>query len=370
MAHLGTATFKTMSQATIPVVLRSGESQVIPGGEWLVLTGPYSSVQYFDPVGQVWRMFGAASSEAPSFVSSDGINYRIFNPTGTIVGGVVTNGGTANAAKNGIWPAGSSSSTGVTVTTTAGANAPAGTQQFNAIVGGDISTTVTIVTGGSGYVIPPRVTFTNPPPGGLVATGYAVLTAGAVSSVVVTNQGAGYASAPTVTFTAQYGDIGTGATATSALDATNSGKLVAVTLANDAGGYATVPTLTVSGLAGSPAVTAVMALSVVTATTVSGATNMNEGSQLTYVAQLCAATGTTTNPAYTTGLIGTRNGLGTYNTSASMASQTILDGGISQIDSSNLCTATWVSNGTIPGATTFGSGASGGQNDLSWLNPL
>ena len=369
MARIGTATPKTMAQAGIAAMLRSGESQLIPGGEWFIDLGIYSQIQYYDPIRQTWVCYNAGTSAHSCYVASDGANYRIFNPTGTVVGGVVTNGGTANTAKNGVWPAGSSSTTGVTVTTTAGANAPAGTQQFNAIVGGAVSATVTVVAGGANYTLPPLVTFSNPAQGGLVATGYAVLTSGAVSSIVITNQGAGYPSAPTVTLTAQAGDIGAGATATAILDSTQSGKLVAVTLANTAGGYATVPTLTVSGLAGSPAVTAVCALSVVTATTVSSATNQ-VATQLIYVAQLCGATSTTTNQEYTTGLIGIRNGLGAYNTSSSMASQTVIDGGISQLDSSNLCVITGLSNGTISGAQTFASGASGGQNDLTWLQPL
>jgi hypothetical protein len=366
--HLGTATLKTMAQASIPVQLRSGEAQIIPNGDWIIQPGAYTTLQYYDPVGQVWRSFGPSNSECPTIISSDGTNYRFFNISGTVVGGVVTNGGTANAAKNGIWPAGSNSVTGVTVTTTAGANAPAGTQLFNAIVGGAVSATVTVTAGGVNYVLPPLVTFSNPPAGGLAATGYAVLTAGVVTSIVVTNQGAGYASTPSITLTNEAGDIGSGAAATAILDAAQSGKLVAVTLANNAGGYATVPTLTIAGLAGSPAVTAIMALSVVTATTVSSATNQT-ASQLVYVAQLTGGTNTTTNPAYTTGLIGIRNGLGVYNTSATMATQAVLDGGISQIDSSNLCVA--ISSPTAAsGTATYGSGASGGINDLSWLAPL
>ena len=370
MARIGTATPKTLATPSQAVVLRSGESQMIPGGEWIVNPGIYSQLQYYDPVGMVWREFKAGGQQHTSYVASDGANYRIFNPTGTVVGGVVTNGGTANTAKNGIWPAGSSSTTGVTVTTTAGANAPGGTQQFNAIVGGAVSTSVTVATGGANYVQPPLVQFSNPPAGGLVATGYAVLTAGAVSSIVVTNQGAGYPSAPTVTLTAQTGDIGAGATATAVLDTTQSGKLVAITLANSAGGYASVPSLTVSGLAGSPAVTAIMCLSVVTAPTLSSATNLGNGHQLTYVAQQTAGTNTTTNPDYTLNLVGLRNGMGAYNTSATGASQTIIDGGLSQIDVSNLPVITLSPNGTTPGAATYASGASGGQNDLSWMLPL
>jgi hypothetical protein len=371
MARIGTATPKTMAQAGQAIVLRSGEAQVIPGGEWMINSGIYSTLQYYDPVPGIWRNYKTNMADGTKYISSDGSNYRLFNQTGTVVAGIVTNGGTANAAKNGVWPAATSNATtGVTVTTTAGSLAPAGTQLFNAIVGGAISATVTISAGGANYTLPPIVQFGNPAPGGLVATGYAVLTSGAVSSIVVTNQGAGYPSATTVSLVAQAGDIGAGAAATCILDTAQSGKLVAVTLANNAGGYAAVPTLTVAGLAGSPAVTAVMALSVVTAPTVSSASGGANGYQLQSVAGLCAATNTTTNPEYTINMVGIRNAIYAYGTSATFATQVILDGGISQIDSANLGVFSLAATGTTPAATTFASGTSGGQNDASWILPL
>jgi hypothetical protein len=370
MARIGTGTLKTMASPSTSVTLRSGQAEIIPCGEWVVMTGPYSLVQFYDPVGQVWRAVGASNNEQVTWITSDGASYRIFNPTGTVIGGVVTNGGTANTAKNGVWAAGSSSTTGVIATTTVGGAAPAGTAQFNVIVGGSISATVTVVTGGVGYVRPPIVTFSNPPPGGLVATGYAVLTAGAVSSIVVTNQGAGYASVPTVTLTNAPGDIGSGATATAAADATNTGKIVAVTMADNGSGYTAVPTVTPSGLAGSPAITAIMCFAVTTAPTVSAASGGANGYQLECVAGLTAGSNTTTNPAYTTGLIGIRNASFAYGTSATFASQIILDGGVSQIDHSNLGVFKIASTGTVAAATTFASGAVGGVTDQSFIIPL
>lgn len=67
---------------------------------------------------------------------------------------------------------------------------------FNSVV---IGTTITA--GGSAYGSPPTVTFSAPGSlGGITATGTAVLTADAVTSITLTNPGYGYADPPTVTF--------------------------------------------------------------------------------------------------------------------------------------------------------------------------
>ena len=79
-------------------------------------------------------------------------------------------------------------------------------------VGGVISATITA--GGSGYSSPPTVTFGAPSAPGRTATGYAKISSGAVSEIVITDSGSGYAagSPPTITF-------GSGvATATAVLD--------------------------------------------------------------------------------------------------------------------------------------------------------
>ena len=364
---------KSLANPSSAVTLQSGQFAVLPSGQNLVTLGKYSVVQWYDPVSTTWRNFNTAYNGIPFVMPSDGYNYRIINLSGCVVGAVVTNGGTSNTAKNGFWPAGSSSTTGVTATTTAGGNAPALTAQFNVIVGGAVSGTVTVTAGGSGYVIPPMVTFSNPPTGGLCATGYAVLTAGAVSSVTVTNQGAGYTSAPTITVTPVAGDVGTGAVLTAALVTSTTGgagQACLITMANYGGGYASVPTITMAGLT-SVAATAVTCLSVITAPTVSSATN-RVANQLVYCAQKTAATlfGSMTNPDYTTNLFTMRNGLGIYNTSATLASQTILDGGMSQLDVSNLCVS-MDSPTAASGTATYASGASGGAvSDISWVIPL
>ncbi len=74
---------------------------------------------------------------------------------------------------------------------------------------------VTITSGGSGYgTTVPTVSF-SAPTAGATATGTAFLTAGAVSSIVITNPGSGYTTAPTITIAAPTS--GTTATATATL---------------------------------------------------------------------------------------------------------------------------------------------------------
>lgn len=353
---------KSLANPSTAVTLQGGQYAVLPTGQYMVLPGKYTFLQWYDPISTTWRNFQCPLNQQPLTLSSDGYNYRLANLTGCVVGGVVTNGGTANTSKNGFWPAGSSSSTGVIVTTT-------GTATFNAIVGGVVNTSVTVNTAGSGYLLPPLVTFSPPPAGGLLATGYATLTNNTVTSITVKNQGAGYASAPTVTLTPVNGDLGTGATATATLDTTtNTGKLVAVTMANFGSAYTSVPTATITGLLGSAAVTPIMCFAVATATTVSSATN-RVANQLVYCAQLTGGSNTTTNPDYTTGIFQPRNGLGVYNTSSSLATQLILDGGLSQIDVSNLCVS-MDSPAAASATATYASGASGGVVDQSFVIPL
>lgn len=71
----------------------------------------------------------------------------------------------------------------------------------------------TVDNGGSGYVSAPTVTLTGG--GGAGATAVAIISGGAVVSVVPTSPGAGYTSAPTVSFS---GGSGTGGAATALLD--------------------------------------------------------------------------------------------------------------------------------------------------------
>jgi hypothetical protein len=102
---------------------------------------------------------------------------------------------------------------------------------------------IAVTAGGSGYTSAPTVHFS----GGsssTPATAHAVLTAGAVTSIVVDTPGYGYLTNPTVTL---IGGGGSGATATSTI------KLVDIVLATLGVGYVTAPSIGFSGGAGSGA---------------------------------------------------------------------------------------------------------------------
>jgi len=74
---------------------------------------------------------------------------------------------------------------------------------------GGISTTITVLNGGSGYVTAPIVTFSNPPAGGTLPTATANLTGGSVTSITVLTQGSGYINAPAVIFDGQSNNYST-----------------------------------------------------------------------------------------------------------------------------------------------------------------
>jgi len=165
------------------VALAAGQVQIIqPAGWYAIRTGIYSTVQQGDPITQIWRNIGGGvMAGGVEFFYSDGVNYRIANQNGCIVGAAITNVGSGYTSAPVITPS-------------------AGGSIWRAIVGGAVSQTVSIVNGGSNYTYPPLVQISAPPAGGVQATGYCALTTGAVSSVTIVDQGAGYASAPTITF--------------------------------------------------------------------------------------------------------------------------------------------------------------------------
>ena len=90
-----------------------------------------------------------------------------------------------------------------------------GTASPTVVAGGTVGA-VTIGAGGTGYTAAPTVAFTGG--GGTGAAGTATVSAGVVTGVTITNHGTGYTSAPTVAFTG----AGTGATATAAINTSDS----------------------------------------------------------------------------------------------------------------------------------------------------
>ena len=233
------------------VTLISGQTQIIsPAGWYMVNTGLYTVVQQYDPITGIWRNIGTGDHEGGvKYIYSDGVNYRLANQTGCLVGALLTN-------------AGSGYTSAPTVT------ASAGSSIWRAVVGGAVSTTVTVTNGGTNYTYPPQVEFAAPPAGGVQATGYAVLTGSAVSSVVVTNQGAGYASAPTVVFSNDSREgvngVTTGYNAAAVCTLTGAGTVTAVLcLDHGQGSQASLPTLAFGGGGGaSAAATGIMCWSI------------------------------------------------------------------------------------------------------------
>ncbi len=360
------AGIKSTARPAITVDLQSGQGYTVPSGQYMVSPGKYTFIQYFDPVLYTWRKLGAGALPQSVILSSDGTNYRLYNPTGTVVAAIVTNGGTADTTLNGVWLAKNVTST------TPSAKVTSTRTVFNVIIGGAVSTTVTVATAGSGYTVAPIVTFSAPPQGGMQATGYATISSGAVTSVTVTNQGGGYSSAPTVTLTNANGDTtGSGATATAALDTTVSGKVVGLTCTESATGLTSVPTITFSNCPASAAATAIMCL---TATTVpnQASTQMGNGSVGLMMSAVTAGSSITTNPLYETGVFTPRLGYTAWSAVASGAT-TIVDGGLHQIvsatNTSNVVYAI-LPTGTTPGAATPAACTYSSTNDRSILLPL
>lgn len=232
--------------STNVIALNAGQVSVaVPAGWYYAVLSPYHVIQQFDPITNIWRGIGGAAVDAKAvYFYSDGVNYRIANQTGCVVGALLTN-------------AGSGYTSAPTVTASAGGSI------WRAIVGGAVSTSVTVTNGGANYTYAPLVTFSAPPPGGIQATGYATLTGGAVSSITVTDQGAGYSAPPTVTLTNDPREgvngvtTGYGAAAVAAL--TGAGTVTGLLVLDHGNAVTSLPTLTIAGGGGSSAAaTAIM----------------------------------------------------------------------------------------------------------------
>jgi hypothetical protein len=372
---------------SVPITLHSGGTYPIPSGQYLINLGLYTCVQSFDSVTQTWRPMQTPTNSDTLLVSSDGFNYRVQNITGTAVGAYITNGG--SSYPNGIYPATTttSSQTNYVIATASAAGAQSSLvgsiAKYNVIVGGSISSTVTVTTGGTGYTRPPTLLFSDPPAGGVRASGYvSVLTTGALTTIVVTNQGAGYTTAPTVTVVPHPLDTtATGAVLTATVDTTNySGRITALTLAEGGSAYAAVPTIAFSASAGSSgAATAVMCMSGTAISSVSGGSvNLTDNTgAFTIQSQVIATSKTTApvNPAIEAGLFTPRPGYGTITTSSGVASaMTIVDGGLHELVGATTTLTRivpafqWTT--AAPTSSPTGTLALGGNIDTILLTPL
>ena len=219
------------------LALAPGQTQVIaPAGWYMSRLGPYTVLQTFDPVANFWRSVGDGSTGATSeYFYSDGNNYRFANLTGAPVGALLTT-------------AGSGYVTAPTITVSAGGS------QWRAILGGAISTTISIVNAGVGYTYAPTVVIAAPPPNGIQATATCTISAGIVNTITVTNQGAGYTTPPIITFLNDYretlnatNNITLGYNAAAIATLTGSGTVTGVLCTDHGqGGLTVLPTLTFS----------------------------------------------------------------------------------------------------------------------------
>src|SRR5262245_40769173 len=94
---------------TNTISLGAGETYTILSGSWWVKTGPYTFLQWLEPVTNTWKVRPTAKDDTV-YVESDGQNWRLANLTGCVIGAVITTGGVTYT--NGI----GTTATGVTVT--------------------------------------------------------------------------------------------------------------------------------------------------------------------------------------------------------------------------------------------------------------
>lgn len=308
-------------QPSIAFDLQPGAARLVPAGTWMGTPGIYSCFQEYDPIQSQWISPGGSNGE-PRYMNSDGNNYRMVNLCGTIVGAIVSTAGSAYSA-----------TTPPVVSFTNATNAAA-----TAIVGGAVSTTVTVTNGGTGYIFPPLVFLDSPPVGaGYQATANSTLTSGAVSSITITNQGAGYTNVPNIYIINDPRDtVGSGASAVATL--TGAGTVTQLIITNNGNPNTTLfPTIAFSS--GSAVATPIMVRSIGSfSITTSGSGYSGATIEVTGLGSGLTTTVTNvlTNPKWTTNLVRTRkasiiapiNATGAFSWGGSTLAQSIIDGGI------------------------------------------
>lgn len=212
------------------VSLGPGKTLMIPAGTWVVMWGAHTVPQWKNPVSGEWTELAAAAAGGSMELLSDGFNFRIANVTDTAIGGIVTAAGSGYAQ----------------ATTTVVPDS--GNSTWQPVIGG-AGGSFTIVSGGSGYTMPPTVFIAAPPYPGVQMTATAALTSGAVSSISIGQAGAGYLSPPSVVIVADPTDPNLGAivNATATVALTGAGTLTALLLINFGEPLTTAPNLTVAG---------------------------------------------------------------------------------------------------------------------------
>jgi len=320
------------------VCLASGRTYNIPAGEYSIVPGPQTVLQWWDPLNQLWRSTQAEQG-VQTYISSDGTNYRLLNASGIVQGASITNAGSGGT--NGIGPV----QTGSTVSFGAPASGLASDTAAGYVVVGGTVPAPTVTQAGSGFLIPPLIVCDPPPPGGVQATFVCTLTSGGgINTVTQVNAGAGYTSIPQFYIIPQFqnyngaprypGDTaipvqpgtnwapglihpnnlwngspyqGNLSSASGALltgnALTGSGTLTAIIVTYQGGTYAggSIPTITLAGTSlGAAAATAIMAF----CSTVAPGSSLTGQSGATYVVG---------NPTFTSlGLIASNSNNGTF----------------------------------------------------------
>jgi hypothetical protein len=269
--------------------LAAGQTRILPAGPNAIDLGQYSVLQVYDPVRQTWRIVPRQIGSSIVFVECDGVNQRIANLSGCPVGAVVTNAGTGYTSAPTVTVSGQIST-------------------WQAIVGGLINTSQTVVSGGSGYTIPPRLVIPAPPAPGIQATGHVTISSGIVNSIVIDNQGAGYPSAPTCAFVTDPNDLGTAIVPATAqtLAITGANTVAAVINTNPGLPLTAVPTLVFSGGGGSSAAATALCAFSVTGYTVSSGGSFHAGTIIISgggVVNTASVVPTHTNPNIEQGII-------------------------------------------------------------------
>lgn len=342
-----------LTAATNRITLAAGEALLIPGGDWFLQIGQYTFLQVLDPVTQVWTPVNTVGGVAQ--VHSDGQNFRLANLTGCPIGAVVTAAGSNYVQAS------------TTVTASAGGST------WVAIVGGAVNTSVTVGTAGSGYTLPPLVIFsapTNTASGyGVPATGYATISAGAVTGITVTNQGAGYSSAPTITVLPSPNDPNAGAVTAAAATCTLTGAGTVTAVLCTSNGYpqASAPTLTIAGVGSSATATATMCWTVTGTIINDGGGTYTDNTYITTVGGVSAATPVYTNPAIEKGILRPRAAsLGvTVTAGAISATGPIYDGGLFAGSPVSLVLSAAAASGPADIDLTLG-----GAPDFVYITPL
>lgn len=334
--------------------LGSGQTYLIPAGQWVITPGPYSFLQVKDPITGLWRNI-SQTPNTPRYISSDSTNYRIANLTGCALGAVLTN-------------VGSGYTSAPTVTASDGSSA------WTAIVGGAINTSVTVTTAGEGYTHKPNLFIEPPPAGGVQATAVAEVSAGAISSVTVLDQGAGYTSAPAIYIVPDARDtITTQAVLTTAL--TGSGVITAIVCTDHGTPLTAVPTLTIAGGGGaSGAATVVMCFAATGVTVDNGGAVYGNAQPFGIITAdgRCAATpGSVTNPALGNNLLQPRQasmrGTSTAGGAVTATGLRVTDAGLFSAVPVGLVLPSGTS--ALPTTTAIVTVTVGGVNDLFYLQP-